>query len=255
MEILKSLLQVAILFTVLGIQSCSDKCENVVCQNGGSCDKGICVDCNTGFVGDDCGTIDVSLGLQALLEAGIDPMLLLNYFAAEEFYGKTYQGGLIFYLNTTNGTGMLAATEDQSVEGGWGCFVFDSDISNDVGDCPGMGNCEQPLLEETAQTARIGDGESNTISILVGCTDQTAAKVCRDYRGGAYEDWFLPSRGELNLMYINLKANELGAFTDNFYWCSTERSWNIAWQQNFIDGSLVLEVKSSYGHIRAVRKF
>lgn len=45
---------------MLFMGSCeNDPCEGIVCENGGICQEGVC-DCTTGFVGDDCGSIDVS---------------------------------------------------------------------------------------------------------------------------------------------------------------------------------------------------
>jgi hypothetical protein len=42
------------------VSSCQEEpCENVDCQNGGTCIDGIC-ECPAGFLGDDCSLVDVS---------------------------------------------------------------------------------------------------------------------------------------------------------------------------------------------------
>ena len=95
----------------------------------------------------------------------------------------------------------------------------------------------------------IGSGKENTQK-LVGAmglsayssssgsekTTQYAAKMCAEYRGGGHDDWFLPGRDELNLMYRNLKENNLGGFSDVAYWSSSELNAYDAWYQSFTSG-------------------
>jgi len=121
-------------------------------------------------------------------------------------YGKTYQGGLIFFLHPPSGAGLVAAPYDQDYLGDfeaiWGCFG--TPISG-------------------ADGTAIGTGAQNTIDIEAGCTTPgTAADVCANLVLGGHSDWFLPSKNELNQMYINLKNNGLGGFASDFYWSSTE---------------------------------
>ena len=120
---------------------------------------------------------------------------------------------------------------------------------------------------------RIGKGKANTEALVkvMGETayadssrddkDTYAAKACVDYSvtkdGITYNDWFLPSRDELNLMYVNLHKNGMGSFVPSFdveydeeyygpfgYWSSSESSDESAWLQYFDDRS------SHYGSCR-----
>jgi len=223
------------------------------CQNGGSlnADCTAC-ECANGYTGDNCESFDASQ-VQALL-ANHTPIDLVNGgVPIDSLYGKMYEGGIIFYLNTTDGNGMVAATEDQSkgtrVE--WGCFGTDiMDLMN-VTECPGMEYCLQPIPEDSFEGARIGDGAANTDAILAKCTTNgIAAKLCRDLG----EDWFLPSRGEFNMMYTNLHAKGHGGF-EGAYWSSTELDDLTAWFHIFNNGSQTRDSKTVKFYVRAARAF
>jgi tetratricopeptide (TPR) repeat protein len=60
-----------------------------------------------------------------------------------------------------------------------------------------------------------------------------AVQLCRDYRGGGYSDWFMPSKDQLNILYQ--QKNIVGGFGDWSYWSSTEAGGGV-WLQNFDDG-------------------
>jgi len=120
-----------------------------------------------------------------------------------------YADGLIFYLNTDNGTGMVLATEDQGINVAWGCYGYD--ITN-------LNNVYYPISEE--EGARVGDGMANTNAILAACpTDGIAAKLCRD-KG---TDWFLPTSRDFELIHYNLYEKGYGGFNSgDKYWTSSE---------------------------------
>jgi hypothetical protein len=74
---------------------------------------------------------------------------------------------------------------------------------------------------------------------------------------GGFDDWFLPSKDELNLMYINLKKAGRGSFGSAWYWSSSEYVNYYAWSQYFDCGtqSNINYYKYYYGRVRAVRAF
>jgi hypothetical protein len=82
-----------------------------------------------------------------------------------------------------------------------------------------------------------------------------ATTVARNYQGGGYSDWRLPTKDELNLVYQNLRKNNLGNMGDSRYWSSTEHLGYHAWYQLFGDGRQASYSKNSTGSVRAVRDF
>jgi hypothetical protein len=89
-----------------------------------------------------------------------------------------------------------------------------------------------------------------------------AAGLARACTVGGFSDWYLPSRYELNLMYQNIGQGNLlglgnvGGFSSNYYWSSTELVGNFAWIQNFGSGvQFSGYAKSATLYVRAVRAF
>jgi len=105
----------------------------------------------------------------------------------------------------------------------------------------------------------IGSGKKNT-ELIVNRFDSlrercTAAQVCATLDFDGFNDWFLPSAEELDLMYKNLKQNGLGGFSKQLYWSSTESDMEHAWAQSFNDGLYNFHYKTSPYRVRAIRMF
>jgi len=147
--------------------------------------------------------------------------------------GDSYQGGKVAYIDGTNIHGLIAATADQGTSTEWGCYG--TAISG-------------------ADGTAIGTGNQNTIDIMAGCaTAGIAARICGDLVEGGYSDWYLPSKDELNQLYINRTA--IGGFTTNDYWSSSENLAANAWKQNFSNGAQGDSAKDDAAYVLAVRAF
>ena len=160
--------------------------------------------------------------------------------------GSAFQGGIVFYILQPSDPGyvegethgLIAATSDQSSGIRW-------NNGNDT--------------TTGATGAAIGDGLANTIAIInsQGNTGSYAAKLCRDYVGGGYTDWYLPSRNELNVLFLNKTL--VTGFAGNTYWSSSEASffYNAFVQDiNYIpNGGQYAPPKYSTFYVRAIRAF
>ena len=229
-------------------QSCGSDDEECVPQNcnTGTFNQQTCnCDCPIGYIGSSCENFDPNQ-VQALLDSGVTPLELFNGgIGLDLLYGKIYQDGLIFYLNTSDGTGMVAASQDQSTAAMWGCFGTDiAGLDNNV--------TSNPTSPETEEGARLGDGTINTDNILADCNENAiAAELCRDLG----QDWFLPSREELSLMYTNLHAEGHGNFVTAEYHSSSEFDASSSWYLNFDDGAIESRDRRFDFHVRAARAF
>ena len=68
--------------------------------------------------------------------------------------------------------------------------------------------------------------------------------------------WRLPTKSELNIMYIN--KGKIGGFERYSYWSSSEYVTNFAWGQDFYNGNTGYSGKDdndSPFYVRAVRTF
>ena len=72
--------------------------------------------------------------------------------------------------------------------------------------------------------------------------------ACEDLGDG----WRLPTKNELNLMYLN--KDKIGGFAKDYYWSSSEYSSGQFWKQNF-DHGYQSNGYTNYVNVRAVRSF
>ena len=85
----------------------------------------------------------------------------------------------------------------------------------------------------------IGMGQINTKTILKAYgRGHYAARYADALVLNGFDDWFLPSKDELNVMYSVLSTAypRIGDYARSFYWSSSEYDFNNAWTVNFKDG-------------------
>ena len=158
--------------------------------------------------------------------------------------GDTTQGGIIFYLDPSGCHGLICALTDQSSGIRWFAGSYGDTQAKGDGIYAGKTNTSIIIASQVA----IGDDGSIY-----------AARMCNELQitegGVTYGDWYLPSKFELNEMYLNLHQQGLGGFANGDYWSSTENDSNVAWVQDFVDGYQYYSGKYYVGNVRAVRAF
>ena len=111
------------------------------------------------------------------------------------------------------------------------------------------------------------DGNLNTAKILAFDGAAPAAKFCESVEVYDFRQAFLPSAGQLYLMYLNKEAieslisdangagREYDALGNDYYWSSTQEDEFCAWGVDMSNGGAGNYLKTPYGYVRAVSAF
>lgn len=163
------------------------------------------------------------------------------------YIGQEFGGGVIYWVDETGERGLIAAKSDQSDGVRW--HNGPARISTSLGD--------HRARTTNARGDGIGAGKMNTKLIVAQQTEDDffgnfAAKVCADFQGGGYGDWYLPSKSELNLMYN--QKDVIGGFANALYWSSTEYNIGFAWEQYFYGYGGQYTSPKGASRVRCIRK-
>lgn len=100
----------------------------------------------------------------------------------------------------------------------------------------------------------VGVGKANTAAIVASSDDAiNAGKATGNYILNNFNDWYLPSKDELKLLYG--QRSVVGGFVSNVYWSSTQIGVAEAWCLDFIDGCQDYGQKNDAHGVRAIRTF
>jgi hypothetical protein len=127
--------------------------------------------------------------------------------------GSYHAGGIVFYIDETSEHGLVMAPIQGNKE------------NSDLLDYYEVEEVEWgPMgLDVPGTFTDLGYGLSNTDLILAATPGiKTAASVCRDLKLNGYNDWFLPSVGELRLLHDELFDSDWYCMDGGSYWSSNQ---------------------------------
>jgi hypothetical protein len=128
--------------------------------------------------------------------------------------------------------GIVATSSDTLIAAEWGCWGTVLTGANGIA---------------------IGTGSQNTVDIITACSQAgIAARLCNNLVESGYSDWYLPSKDELDKLYLNRVA--IG-FVATPYWSSTENNILEAVALNFFNNTSFNANKILTYGVRAIRSF
>lgn len=151
-------------------------------------------------------------------------------------------GGIVYYVATTPfACGLTRATTCTYLEAAPSGWNTGADPERSWAQSTPVNYQSSPVNNasspETATATAIGWGYWNTRAIILqGNTDTaTSAAALADSHtvtvsGVLFDDWFLPSKDELNELY--LQKTLVGGFEAYMYWSSSEINEELAWSQD-----------------------
>ncbi|MFT5999259.1 MAG: hypothetical protein ACI81P_001716 [Neolewinella sp.] len=175
--------------------------------------------------------------------------------------GDLYGGGRVFYLASPGedlnadglpDIGMIEVGHDENLVPRGPRSIKWSEKTVSI---PGLAEIGADEVS-TFQGSQLGFGAANTKIIVEDYENSNgvAAKLCADLTRLGFDDWFLPSIGELSLLH-NFKKN--GGGHPNFnglYWSSTVRGPRGAWRLRTSNGEQWATAKTADGiKVRPIR--
>ncbi len=161
-------------------------------------------------------------------------LLQVNILDSITEIGSRYLGGIIYHIDE-NGTGLIAAENDQGMYN-W------SGLNHNIGttDSTGKLNTEKIVAYHTMQSYQ----------------QPYAAGICDTLQLNGYNDWFLPAKNELDLLYH--QKHFLKYPMHEYYYTSTENNVEAreVWVQSFYTGEQgYTDKRNGEVYVQAIKEF
>lgn len=161
-------------------------------------------------------------------------------------------GGIIFYESEDGLHGLEVAPSNVEGKFAWGC------MNTSVA---GVDDVLFDVLDSQS-------GEQNTLLIAAACGPDSAAAAADNYEFQGVDDWFLPNKEELDLIFHSVGqgcgsestpisgCKNVAEFPEGWYWSSTEyKGGREAWNQEMWGGGFDHSPKKIKLKVRAIRVF
>jgi hypothetical protein len=184
-------------------------------------------------------------GENGILVTGNYPSFTVSQALPQKHYvGEFFGGGIVFYVWDDGSHGLIASLQDLTSAVGW----HTGPVSN-------------------TSASSFYDGATNTQQIVsIQGAGNYAARLCADFAGGGFTDWYLPGMWELDLLHQNafVVSHKLSNDGDPAstplmatasYWSSTQFDASLAYMIYFPEGVTYLDFKNVPYRVRAIRQF
>lgn len=182
--------------------------------------------------------------------------------------GAHYAGGIVFHLDQNGRNGLIVAEVDVCEPKEFKLTVDHPQLGRNTINMKGHSNWGG--MGKIGTSKKFGTGKNNTQIIVEKASwnlglfskkpVQTAARLCSEWNHNGYNDWYLPSIAELEMIfdqgYIKHipKKEKNGLFAESpCYWSSSEENAERACYYNGLsDGDMP---KNRIAFVRAIRSF
>ena len=189
--------------------------------------------------------VDLMWAVRGVNADGMGAPSNVSGFKIKLAVGNAYQGGKVAYIFKSGDPGYVAGQTH-------GLIAAKTDQKP-----TGVQWYNGSFAATGATGTALGTGFSNTNMIIWvqgAPSSGYAAGVARAYQGGGYTDWYLPSKDELNQLFLH--QAKIGGFGPHYYWSSSEFDASTAWAKAFdLSSPAYAYSKNGASYVRAVRVF
>jgi hypothetical protein len=183
------------------------------------------------------------------LDNGVAVLDITAQVGIDALHGIEYGGGYIFHVNETNGTLMVATDYSSIGQTSWGDHF---DLTNGAEIGAGYTNTQQIVEGNLADNSNVANG------LEFGSNDY-AFKIVWDLEYAGYNDWFVPSKGDMEAIFDNVHMQGMGNFDETlFYWTSTKDGYQpyvMTFNPNTFSGDCFLGTCFASNAVIIVRSF